>query len=305
MYVHHKETFYPTSFQELFSIWNYRKDAVLCAGGTGFMCDQYNRIPELPGNVISLDKLEELRKINRTERYLEIGAMVNLNQVIYLGKIVPEALMRCLACIEGPQLRNLATIGGNICYSSKKLDTTGPMIALDAQYELRSAQSVRWITASRFSSSLDLNPDPKWSRREIHGPPLLGKNELLTRIRIPLEPWNFTSYHKFSSHGNNRPGGAILFMARTQKSTLYDIRIVYSGEIVLRKKNSESMLAGKRLPLSEKDAASFVDIWKNYLSELSGMENSIFAKESVNFKPELVKTQILNFIEASIRRISE
>ena len=285
------QVYFPSGFQELFSTWNRLNDAVLCAGGNEQIRYQGRRIPVLPKNIISLDRLTELCKISRTERYLEIGAMVKLNQIVHLGKIVPEALIRCLECIAGPALRNMATIGGNICNPSRRLDCSGPMIALDAQYELRTVQSTRWISASRFSS--------------LPGPPVLGKQELLTRVRVPLEPWTFTRYHKFKTHGGNKPGGGILFILRNQKRTLTDIRVVYSGQIILREKNSETMLAGKHLPLDRKYASAFVDSWRNYLSILSGIENSIFPEEAGNFEPELVKTQILNFIETTIMRISE
>ncbi|MDR0497446.1 MAG: FAD binding domain-containing protein [Treponema sp.] len=285
------QVYFPSGFQELFSIWKNQSDAILFAGGTENMRYQDSRHLMLPRHIISLDKMTELCKISRTERYLEIGSMVKLNQIIHLGKIVPEALIHCLECIGGPQLRNMATIGGNICNPSRRLDTAGPLIALDALYELRSAQSSRWISASRFSS--------------LPGRPVLGPQELLTRIRVPMEPWTFTWYHKFNTHGYNKPGGGIIFILKNQKNILTDIRVIYTGQIILREKNSETMFAGKRLPLDRKDAATFVESWKNYLSILSGLENSIFPVEAGNFKPELVKTQILNFIEATIMRISD
>ena len=277
--------YFPSGFQELFSIWKRFSDSVLYAGGTGHTWYENVRPSEAPENIISLDKLEELHKISRTERYIEIGAMVTLNNIIHLGKIVPEALTRCLESIAGPQLRNLATIGGNICSLSGNTDSPGPMIALDALYELRTAESSRWVSASRFSSS--------------PGSTALGSQELLTRIRVPLEPWTFNWYRKFKRHDNDRSGGNILFILRNQKSNLTGIRVVYSGKVILRDKNSETMLEGKRLPLDRKNAAAFVDSWKNYLSGALSIKNSIF------FEPELVKTQILNFIEATILRISE
>jgi len=281
--------FFPSVFQELFSLWDRLDDAVLYAGGTGHL---RSKSPSTaPQNIISLDKLEELKTISRTERYIEIGAMVTLNRIIQLGKIVPEALIRCLESLGGPQLRNIATIGGNICYPFKRLDSIGPMIALDAQYELRSAETSRWISASKFSSPL--------------GPPALEPNELLTRIRVPLEPWSFVWYRKFITHGRDKPGNNIILLLRYHKNILTGIRVVYSGQVVLREKNSENMLAGKRLPLDQKNVAVFMDSWKNYLSGLSEMESVILASEAGNFKPELVKTQILKFIEATIMRISE
>ena len=290
------QTFFPSGFQELFSIWNSLSsqnpsgEVALYAGGTGLYLNQKSRIPKIPQKIISLDRISELRKIRRTERYIEIGCMVKLSQIINLGKIVPEGLTRCLECIADPQLRSQATIGGNICNPSGKMDASGPMIALDAQYELRTAQSARWITASRFSS----HP----------GPPSLAPQEMLTRIRIPLEPWNFTRYQKISIAGSNESGGGILFILRNQKDILTDIRIVYSGKAILKNKNSESTLTGKHLPLDRKDTMAFIEGWRAYLSELEFEEKAIFPGEGCTFRPDLIKAQILHFLESTFRHIS-
>jgi len=286
------KVFSPANFQELFSYWNHFPRARIFAGGIEQIRKQGKRILVLPPEIISLDKMEELRKISRTERYLEIGAMASLNQIIHLGKIVPQALKLCLENIAGPQLRNLATIGGNICNPSRRLDASAPMIALDAHYELKTAQSARWISASRFSS--------------LPGPPVLGSREVLTRIRVPLEPWTFTWYHKFSTPGSNESGGGILFMIRNQKNILTDIRVVYSGKSILREKDSETMLAGKHLPLERKNALAFIEKWRNYLSVFKGgNEKFIFGRDDRYSNPELIKAQILNFIETTVMSISD
>ena len=284
------QVFLPVNFQELFSLWG-RSDALLYAGGAALNRDGYKIGQTGPANIISLEKMEELRKIRRSERYLEIGAMVKLSQILHLGRIVPDALRYCLRSVADPQIRNIATIGGNICNPSRRLDASAAMIALDAQYELRSVQSGRWISASRFSS--------------LPGPPVLEEQELLTRIRVPLEPWTFTWYRKFNTPGSSQSGGGILFIVRIQKNILADIRVIYSGLIILREKNCETMLAGKQLPLGRKEARTFLDKWRAYLSDFDGIENSVFPGESASFNPELVKGQILNFIENTLMHISD
>jgi len=285
------KVFFPTGLQELFSSWYSNPDAVLCAGGTEHIRNQNSQIPALPRSIISLDKMEELHKINRSERYLEIGSMVKLNQIISLGKIVPEVLIQCLENIANPQLRSQATIGGNICNPFIRPDTSAPMIALDAQYELRSAQSVRWVSASRFSTQ--------------PGPLSLTSQECLTRIRVPLEPWTFTWYRKFNFPIASRPGGCILLILRNQKDILNDIRVLYSGQAILREKNAESMLMGKHLPLDHRDASAFVDAWKNYLSSMPEVENIESSGGNGNLSPGLVKAQILRFIESTLMHISD
>jgi CO/xanthine dehydrogenase FAD-binding subunit len=294
MAVHLNNVFFPSSFQELFSTWSsaaLQKEpeyTVLSAGGTTLYSYQGNQTPVIPKNVISLGRIEELKKISRTERYIEIGSMVKLGQIIHFGKIVPEILIRCLEHIADSQLRNLISIGGNLC-NSQILDISGPLFALDAQYELRTAQNTRWIQASRTTSH--------------SGHLTLAPQELLTRIRVPLEPWTFSWYRKFNFAGNCEPGGGMLFIIRNEKSILTDIRVLYSGKAILRDKNSESMLSGQHLPLDRKIASAFVDNWKSYLAGLE--DKSVFPGEGAGFQPELVKTQILHFIKSTIMHISD
>ncbi|MDR2619216.1 MAG: FAD binding domain-containing protein [Treponema sp.] len=284
------QVFFPSNLQELFSAWSRFPDAVPYAGGTGIIRDQEKRVPVLPRNIIALDNLEDLRRITRTERYLEIGAAVRLSEILNLGKIVPEILTKTLEGIAGPALRNLATIGGNICYRPSRLDTSAPLAALDAHYELRTADSARWISASRFSS--------------LPGPPALEPQELLTRIRIPLEQWNYSIYRKFTSPGNNEAGKVIVFILKNQKNILTDLRVVYSGTIILQDRNSETLLIGKRLPLEKKEAQNFLENWKHYLQ---AMANAALKQRNAPGKPQidLLKAQILNFISNIITGIAD
>jgi CO/xanthine dehydrogenase FAD-binding subunit len=281
----HSQVFFPASFQELFSAWARYPDAIPLAGGTGLLGKETKHTLSLPRNILSLSRLEELRRITRTERYLEIGAAVKINDIINLGKTVPEALSMTLKGIAGLYIRNLATIGGNICHSPRRMDAAAPLIALDARYELRSALQSRWISASRFSS--------------LPGPPALDPRELLTRIRIPLEEWNYTVYRKFTCPGNI-PEGAAVFIARIQKNILTDIRMVFAGQFILRDKNSETALEGRQLPLDRKDAAHFTGFWESYLSavEIAG-EGGLFRE------PAMFRKKLLNFINSSILGLAD
>jgi CO/xanthine dehydrogenase FAD-binding subunit len=271
----HNQVFFPAAMTELFAAWNRFPDAVPFAGGAELLRNQGKHILSLPRNIISLERLEELHRITRTERYLEIGAMVTISEIIRLGKTVPEALTQSLSNIAGPQMRNLITIGGNICNPLRRQDTAAPLIALDARYELRTASESRWVSAPRFSA--------------LPGPPALNPQELLTRIRIPLEQWQYSLYRKFT---DDESGGGAVFMARMQKNILTDLRMVFAGQSVLRDKNSESILVGKLLPLDRRDAVHFMELWKTFLSavELPGF---------------MLRAKLLNFVESCILSLSD
>ena len=275
MAVQLNQVFSPLSYQELFTSWGRFPEAIPYAGGTGLIRLQGRQILELPPVILSLEQLEDMHRISRSERYLEIGAMVKLSQIIDLGKTVPRALRHCLENIAGPQLRNMATIGGNICFPGGRLDSSAALAALDAQYELRCAQSARWISASRFSST--------------PGPPALNPQELLTRIRVPLDHWDYSVYKKFT--GQPSCGRVVVFLAKTSKDVLSDIRIVCKTGSILRNRSGESILIGKQLPLSRRIIPEFTGHWEDFLSEAPDMD-------------ELSRKELLNFIEVNVDNLA-
>jgi CO/xanthine dehydrogenase FAD-binding subunit len=287
-----RQVLFPDSFQEFFALWNRFPDAEPYAGGTGFARSLDKRLMVMPKQTISLEKIEELKRITRTERYIEIGAMVKLNEIINLGKIVPEILTRTLEGIAGVHVRNIATIGGNLCEKTRRLDAAAALTALDAHFELRSDSSARWISASRFSAT---------------NPPALAPHELMTRIRIPLEQWNYSLYRKFRSMGSNESGEVIVFILKNQKSTLTDLRVVYSGNLLLQNRESEAPLIGKRLPLDRREALSFLESWKHFLDNLEvAAPLKIISTNNIEKKKlDLLKVQILNFLENALLDITD
>ncbi|GHV32895.1 FAD-binding protein [Spirochaetia bacterium] len=269
----HNQVFFPSTMPELFSAWNRFPDAVPFAGGVELLRNQGKHVLTLPQNILSLEGLDELHRVTRTERYLETGAMVKISEIIRLGKIVPEALTQSLSNIANLGLRNLITIGGNICNPVCRLDAAAPLIALDARYELRTAYETRWVSASRFSA--------------LPGPLALRPQELLTRIRIPLEEWQYSLYRKFEESG----GGAV-FMARIQKNILTDLRIVFAGQQVLRDRNCETSLVGKQLPLDRREAVHFMELWETFLA-------------AVEIPGFMLRAKLLNFVESCILSLSD
>ena len=269
--------FFPVSFHELFSAWNRFPEAVPYAGGSDIIRKQGKNIINLPKAILCLDKLEELHSITRTEHYLEIGAMVKLSGLVGLGKIVPGILRTCVENLGGVQLRNMATVGGNICSTSHLYDLSAPLTALDAQYELRDAHNARWVSAPRFHSGEDHS--------------VLKNRELLTRIRLPLRSWDYSIYKKFY-RDDIFNSESFVFLAGAQKNILTDIRVVYKTNKILRNKNSEDMLNGKILPINRRMAMEFIENWKKFL------EN----REDVS---KFSKNALLNNIEENVFILSE
>lgn len=279
MDVPHNQVFSPSTLAELFVFWNRFPNAVLYAGGTGLLRGQGGRTLTLPTNLISLAKVEELKRVTRTERYLEMGSAVSLGDLLALGKIVPEALSLTLKGIANPQIRNLGTIGGNICSPGRSMDAAAVLVALDARYELRSASAAKWVSSLRFETE--------------KGVSFPGSQELLTRVRVPLEQWDYTVYRKIGhAHQLQGDSSTAVFIARAQKDILSEVRLVFSGPTLIRERAIEASLAGKTLPLARREAQVFLDRWKTLFSESPYPEG-------------LLRATLLNFIESAVMGLAD
>jgi len=275
----HNQVFAPLTLQELFDFWQRFPDAIPFAGGTELVRGQGWRTFELPGNILALFRLEELRRISRTERYLEIGSAVTLDEMLGLGKILPEILKLAVMEIATPQIRNLATIGGNLCCPERRMDSFAAMVVLDARFELRTANASRWIAAGRFAPGL--------------GAPVLEKRELLTRIRIPLETWQHVSHCRIGqARWPDSEGAVFSFIARTEKGILSEIRLALAGKELVRDREIENSIIGKNLPLHRREVDVFNDRWRTKLQDAT-------------FPEGLLRDRFLNLIEQAAFNLAD
>jgi hypothetical protein len=108
-----------------------------------------------------------------------------------------------------------------------------------------------------------------------------------------MEQWDYSLYQQFKDPNPEKEvGGSIVFITRIQKNVLTDIRVVFARESVIRDKNSEAVLSGKHLPLDRRDAAHFLELWKDYLS-------------AVDSPGAFMRAKILNFIDAGITELAD
>jgi CO/xanthine dehydrogenase FAD-binding subunit len=110
------------------------------AGGTNVLVNM-KRAPLEADLLVDLTRLDALRAIRAEGDRILLGANVTFSRLLEWspgGAI--ETLMRPM-CVgfAGPLIRNLATVGGNICDASPAADVSPVLLALDASVELESA----------------------------------------------------------------------------------------------------------------------------------------------------------------------
>ncbi len=172
--------FKPKDLTEAFRLLDqHGREAVLIAGGTDVMVliKQSNRSPEV---IISLRGIEGLRYIHKNDDY-RIGALTThrMIETSALMKNELTALNQGASQVGSVQVRNVATIGGNICNAAPSADTAGPLMILDAVLVLKSSKGERQVPIEDFFVG------PSETMR--------AWDEILTEIIIPEQMGTFGS----------------------------------------------------------------------------------------------------------------
>jgi CO/xanthine dehydrogenase FAD-binding subunit len=103
-----------------------RKDAYCLAGGTDLLLKiKHSQLK--PGLVVGIGRLEELQFTTQSSGYVRIGAGVKLNELLKSTLLKENAalLLKAAAEIGSPEVRNMATIGGNICCAGANCGACG------------------------------------------------------------------------------------------------------------------------------------------------------------------------------------
>ncbi len=141
----------PASMSELLSGIKNADNCYFLAGGT----DLVVKIKEgliAPEFVVDLGKIKELREIADAGLVIIIGATVTHSQLQKSPLIKKYAAVLASAAgqVGSPQIRNVGTVGGNICNASPVADTSPALLVLDGVVEVKGVNGNRNIPLKDF-----------------------------------------------------------------------------------------------------------------------------------------------------------
>lgn len=199
------------------------------------------RIQELPDKFISVFGIKDLSQIVRHERFIDVGPGTTLAELLNIGQThLPQILCEALASIANPEIRNVATVGGNICNSDHKLTLFAPLMALDARLEFKNQTETRNENIRNFKG--------------------VPEGFILSNIRIPILKPELSIFRRIGPEQEvNHQSASYAFLADMEKNSLLNVHLAFAGPFSFHSKDFENSLMGKRLPLNQKEISQIED----------------------------------------------
>lgn len=262
VYIMNYVFFRPSSLSEVLELKNqYKSEASILAGGTDLVVN-------LKSGMINPKYIITTRKAfqNRTPIYEEDNQLIiegnaTLNDIennFLVKKLFPE-LKEAVSLIGSKQIRNYATLIGNVCNASPAADSLPPLLVNNSEIVLQSIEGSRKLKLKDF----------------LRGPrkSAIRNNEVATQIIITKENQipKYSKYHKLTrTHAVDISGLGICI----KMYTVNDVKIALGAVAPTCIRCSEAETIISKMGLLYLDASDLADLISNCASPISDLRAS-------------------------------
>ncbi|MEN9866907.1 MAG: xanthine dehydrogenase small subunit [Pseudomonadota bacterium] len=241
------DCFIPHSEAELAALRQAHPQALLLAGGTDMGLWVTKQLRQLPP-LIYLAHIASLHQMNEVDDWLEIGAMVSLNDAYQrLSQHYPQQLTEFWQRFASHPIRNIGTLGGNLANGSPIGDSMPFLIALGAQLVLHSARGERSMALEDFYLA--------YQKKD------LASDEWVASVRVPLpalrHEWQWRTYKLSKRFDQDISAVCAGFALHLQNGVITQARLAFGGMAATSRRASqcEAALLGKNWATLELAAA--------------------------------------------------
>ena len=260
IYEKDKRYFAPKYVQELKKILKKNINPHFLSGGTDLSLVVTKERKDI-NTLIYMNSISELNYIKNNNKYIEVGAATPLIDFeSYIEKYYPD-FTSILKRYGSVQIRNVATIAGNIATASPIGDTLPLLLSLDAKVVLKSIKKNKIIPLNDFF--IDYRKTK------------LKKDQFIDSIRIPIFPKNIFKAYKVSKRFDDDISSVCAsFNIEVVNKKIKNIRIAYGGmaSIPKRAKHCEKLLLHS--PITEQVINKAQEFLKKDFKPISDMRAS-------------------------------
>ncbi len=244
------------------------------AGGTDLMLN-----PGEDAVFLFLDRISEMKNITESSGFLKIGAACTFTDILE-SSLTPTFLKEVVRGIGAPAIRNLGTVGGNICNGSAKADSALAFFVTDSKLRLSSIRGERILPISEFylgGKKTALLPD-----------------ELLVEIIVDKTGADRYYYKKVGARNAlaiSRVSFAAVFDMTDGKITTFRTAFGAISDVIIQSPDIDSMMVGKTL----EEARS---VKEDYLKAYDRIINPIKGRVSAEYRKAVCKNLLRDFLES-------
>jgi len=229
----------PSTLREASETLTLYKNSMIMGGGTDLIVRMRNGT-QSPENVVDVKGIDELNKIYWDGEGLFIGAAISITQVKNNTDVKERfPALHQASCVFGcSEIRNRATIGGNLCNASPGAETAGPLLIYNSTAKIWSEGKIKSLPLSDFFTA--------------PGRTALKHGEILTGVTIPTPPAGALSSYRRAARvkGQDLATCAISVMiVNPKKLQEREIRIALSAVMKTpsRARELEKILSGRAI----------------------------------------------------------
>jgi CO/xanthine dehydrogenase FAD-binding subunit len=215
----------------------FGSDAAALAGGTDVIVKMKDGTRR-PKYIINLKKIPGLSGIKETSDGIEIGALTKIREVEQSALIKEKysILHKAARVLGSVQVRNLATIGGNICNASPCADSAVGLLSLDAVAHISGLEGERDVPLVDFF----VGP----------GRTVLAPGEILTSVKVPkVASESKSGFNRVARASMDLATVSLAAVVTMKNGVVEDSRLAWGtvAPTPMRTKDVEEFLKGKKL----------------------------------------------------------
>lgn len=244
----------PSRLQQALAVLAQPGGVTVLAGGTDLMPQSQAGKVRPARTLLNIRRIEGLDGVRVDGPQLVLGTLVRVTTLLTRPLVHEHAPLLVLAAekFASDQIRNAATVGGNVCNASPAGDLLTPLLALDAEVEL-ARLSDDGGTLRRRVPIAGFFAGPGRTVREPH--------ELLTAVHVPLaRPGQVVRFYKGGTRQGLDISSISIAMAarRTDDGALREVRLALGAvaPTPIRAGGAEGRLEGRRLDAATIHAAA-------------------------------------------------
>jgi CO/xanthine dehydrogenase FAD-binding subunit len=283
----------PGTLDEALQLLDAKPDGVLLAGGTDLLVD-LKQGKRFHPDVISLTRIPDLGTIEVQDGSVFIGAAVTHNQFLHSPLIQQccPAVGEAAQTIGTEQIRNTATVGGNLCTAASCADTAPILIAHGAGIEIVGNEGRRTMPLAEFFVD--------------HRQTALERGEILTKIIVPIPlPGTGAAFEKFGLRGaSNISVASVATMVRVADGHCTEACFVMGAVAPTPKVSvrAAELVQGRTISAIADDPSLLERVGQAVADDAAPIDD---IRGTAEFRREITATLAQRALTAALRRVND